>query len=138
MRAKRHSFLSHFAKLVQAENLEAARIGENCPRPGHESMQASEIPDSLDSRPQIKVISIAEENLDAEFFENVLRHSFHSSSRAYRHKHGSLDLTVRRKQAAAPGRTDLCPDMKFNGHSGDCSNGRLVNEATRLIAGFIP
>ena len=73
MRAKRHSFLGDFAKFVQAENLEAAGIGQDRPRPGHESVQASEVADGFDSWPQIEVIGIAEKNLDAEFFENILR-----------------------------------------------------------------
>jgi hypothetical protein len=33
---------------------------------------------------------------------------------------------MRRKQAAAAGCAGLGHDMKFNGHSGDCSNATVI------------
>src|SRR5579863_10243446 len=63
VRAKRHALLSDFAKLVQAENLKAAGIGENRPRPCHKAMQATEITYGFDSGTQVEVVSITEQNL---------------------------------------------------------------------------
>ena len=116
MRAKRHALVGDFAKFVQAENLEAAGISQDRPRPGHESVQASEVADGLDSRPQIEVISIAEKNLDPEFFENILRDGFDRGGGAYGHKHGSFDLSMGRDQATSAGRAGAVPDYELNGH----------------------
>src|SRR5271168_1436564 len=49
MRTKRHAFLGHFAKLAQAENLEAAGISKDRARPCHETMQSSHLPDGFRS-----------------------------------------------------------------------------------------
>ena len=66
----------HLAQFVQAENLEAARVGENRARPGHETMQAAELPHLLHSRPQIKMVGIPQKDLYADFFQDVLRNAF--------------------------------------------------------------
>ncbi len=79
-------------------------------------MQASEVANGFDSRPQIKMIGIAQKNLDAEFFENVLRDSFNSSSSAYWHEHWSFDLAMRRTQATAAGRAGVGLNSELNGH----------------------
>ncbi len=76
MRAKGHSFLVHLAQFVQAENLEAARVGENRARPGHETMQAAKLAHLLHSGPQIKMVGIPQKDLYAEFLQNVLRNPF--------------------------------------------------------------
>ena len=101
MRAKCDALFGDFAQFVQAENLKAAGIGKDRARPRHEAVQSAEPSNRLDSRPQIKMIGIAEKNLDAEFFENVLRHSFHRCRRSHRHKHGGFDLAMGREQAAS-------------------------------------
>src|ERR1035437_1096644 len=105
MRAKGNAFFGHFTQLVQAENVKAAGIGKDRPRPRHETMQASELAHDFDSRTQVEVISVAEENLDAKLFENVLGHGLDSPSRAYRHEHRSFDLAVRGHQSTGTART---------------------------------
>ncbi len=79
MRAKCNPFLVDFAKLVQAENLEAAGIGQDRPRPRHETMQPAQLADGFHPGTQVEVIGIAEKNLNPEFFQNVLRHAFDGS-----------------------------------------------------------
>src|SRR5579863_2390717 len=116
MGAKGDALLGDFAQGVQAENLEAARIGQDGPRPCHEAMQTGEMADSFDSWPQVKVISISQKNLHSEFFENILRHSFDSCSCAHGHEHGSFDLTMRRQQTACAGLAGLRLNVKLNGH----------------------
>ena len=71
-----HSFFVHLAKFVQAENLEAARVRENRARPRHETMQAAQLAHLLHPRPQIKMVGISQKDLDAQFFQNVLRNAF--------------------------------------------------------------
>jgi hypothetical protein len=126
VRTKRHALVGNLAQVVQAENLEAAGIGEDGSRPRHEAVQAAELADGFDSRTQIEVIGVAQKNLHAEFFENILRDRFHGPDRAHGHEHRSLDLAMRREQASGPGPACAGIDMEFNGHSCDCSNGTVV------------
>src|ERR1700722_8940188 len=115
MRAKGNAFFGHFAQLVQAENLEAAGIGKDRPGQSHKTMQAPKLTHDFDSRTQVEVISVAEENLDAKLFENVLGHGFDSPSRAYRHEHRSFDLAVRRVQATAASFAGAGLDLELHG-----------------------
>ena len=50
MRAKCNPFLVDFTELVQAENLEAAGIGQDRPRPRHETMQPAQLAVSTPGR----------------------------------------------------------------------------------------
>jgi hypothetical protein len=65
VRAERHALLADFAKIGQAENLEPARVCEDGSIPLHEPMQPAHAPNGFDSGPQIKMVGIAEQNLDA-------------------------------------------------------------------------
>jgi hypothetical protein len=58
------------------------------------------------------VVGIAEKNLNAEFFENVLRHAFDSGSCAHRHKDRSFDLAVRQSQTTGAGGTAASFNLK--------------------------
>ena len=73
VRTEPHAFVGNFAQLTQAENLEAARIGKHSARPTHETMQPAHAPDSFVTRPQIKVIRVAENDLRAQALEYILR-----------------------------------------------------------------
>ena len=116
MRAKCDAFFADFAQFVQAENLEAAGIGKDRARPRHKTVEPAEPSNGLDSRTQVKMIGIAEKNLDAEFFENVLRHGFHRRRRSHRHEHGGFDLAVRSEQSAPRARARVRLDSEINGH----------------------
>src|ERR1700683_515191 len=98
MRAKRDSLFGDLAKLVEAENLEASRVGKDRPRPCHESMQAAKLAHSFDSRAQVEVIGVAEKNLHAKVFENILRHTFHCRHGANRHEHRGFNHSMRSEQ----------------------------------------
>jgi len=69
MRTEGHAFFRNLAQLGQAENLEAARVSEDRTIPGHEAVQAAHFANRFNSRPQIKMVGIAEQNLDAKFLE---------------------------------------------------------------------
>src|SRR5580700_1149885 len=116
MRTKRHALLADFAELVQAENLEAAGIGQNRPRPRHETMQTAHLAHGFDPGTQVEVISIAEKNLDSELFENILRHAFDGRDGAHGHEYGGFDLAVRSMQAPGTRRAGTALDMELNGH----------------------
>ncbi len=114
MRAKRHAFFRHLAQFVQTENLEAAGVGENRARPRHEAMQPAQLADLLDSRPQIKMVGISQKNLDAEFFQNVLRDAFDRRQGSHRHEDWRFDDAVRRGQPAGAGSAGGGFDLKGN------------------------
>ncbi len=62
------------------------------------------------------MIRIAQKNLNAEFFEKMLRHALDRSQSPNGHKYGSLDFTMRRKQASGAGATASGLDVELNGH----------------------
>ena len=103
MRAERHSLFIHSSQLVQAENLESAGVGQDRTPPRHKPVQSPHLSDSGDSRPQVKVIGIAKDDLRAEFFERLLRDTFHRRHRAHRHEYWSFDHGVRSSQPSEAG-----------------------------------
>src|SRR5580704_18371442 len=128
MRPKHHTFFIDLAQLVQAENLKAARVGEDRAPPRHKAVQSAQLPHSLNSRPQIKVISIAENDLGAEFFQSLLRNAFDRRDRAHRYKHRRLNLAMRRRQPSEPSFAAGFFDVKRYGHSTGIVNGaKIVN-----------
>jgi len=62
------------------------------------------------------VIGVAEKNLDAEFFENVLRNGFDRGDRADGHKDWGFDLTVGGEQTPGAGSAADGFDLKLAGH----------------------
>jgi hypothetical protein len=65
-RGELDAFLDDLAQRAQAEDLEAARIGEDRSVPAHEAMQAAVGGDDLQPRPQPEVEGVAEHDLRAE------------------------------------------------------------------------
>ena len=118
MRAERHTFFADLAKIRQAENLKPAGVGEDGSDPRHESMQPAHLPDGFDSRPQIKMIGIAEQNLDAQFFQHILRNALHRSQRSNRHENRRFNLSVRRDQFAGAGRAASGFNLQLESHRG--------------------
>src|SRR5579862_4434952 len=62
-------------------------------------MQSAHPAYDFDTRPQVEVIGIAQNNLRAKFFQRVLGHAFHRRNRAHWHKNGSPNLGMRRTEA---------------------------------------
>ena len=85
-------------------------------------MQASHLPDSFDSGTQVEVIGIAKENLNSEFFEDILRDAFYRGQGSHWHEDWGFDFAVRRDQAASTGWAGASFDVKIKRHCGDCSN----------------
>ena len=56
MGAEAHAFLSQFAQLAQAENLESAGVGKNRPIPRHEPVQPAQLAHLLNSGTKIEVM----------------------------------------------------------------------------------
>src|SRR5581483_107862 len=116
MRAEGHAFFADLAQIAQAEDLEAARVGEDGARPGHEKMQTAKLADQVDSGPEVKMIGIAEQDLDAESFEHILRHAFDGGLRTDRHENGRFNGAVWRVQGSTSRGSAQFADLKSQRH----------------------
>jgi len=101
MGAKAHAFIGNSSQFGETEDLIAAGIRENDAGPGHELVQATKLAHEFMARPQIKMISICEEDLCAEFFKRFLSEPFNGGLRSHRQEEGRLHSAVRRGHAAA-------------------------------------
>src|SRR6516164_9417127 len=98
MRAKCDAFFGHLAKITQAKNLEAAGIGQDRMRPGHELMQPAQSPYGVNAWTEIEVISVAKQNLDANVLQHVLGYALDRRERSHRHEDRGFNLAVRGEQ----------------------------------------
>ncbi len=95
VRTENHTVIGDFAEIGQAKHLKAAGIGEDRPRPGHETMQPAQAPDPFVARPKIKMISVAKQDLNAKLAERLLRQSLHRALRPDRHERRRVDHAMR-------------------------------------------
>lgn len=79
-------------------------------------MQATQIAHLLDPGPEIEVIRVAEDNLSAEFLEDILRNAFDGCLSSDRHEHRRFHGTVRRHQSAATTRFLCSFDLEGQRH----------------------
>lgn len=112
VRAKRHALVGDLAQIVEAENLKAARVGEYRPIPRHEPVQSAHLPNRLDPRPQIKMVSIGQKNLHTQLFQYILRNALDRAERSDRHKHRRLNLSMRSDELARAGRAASCFNLQ--------------------------
>ena len=68
MRAETYALFFHLAQLAQAEDLEAAGIGQQRPVPAHELVQPAQLAHQLVPRSQIEMVGIAQNDLRAQMF----------------------------------------------------------------------
>ena len=84
------------AQIAQAEDLEAARVGEDRARPGHELVQTAQLADQLVAGTQKQVIGVGQDDLGVEFVGQVaLQNAFDGGLRAHRHEDRRFDDAVR-------------------------------------------
>src|SRR5581483_9893252 len=69
-------------------------VGQDRTVPRHERMKPSSFRDKVVTRPQIKMIRVAEDHLGAETGQIFRVHPFDAPSRADREKGGGLDLSM--------------------------------------------
>lgn len=121
VRAKFNAALRDFPQLIETENLESARIGENTALPRHEPVQPAQFADDFMSGSQIEVIGVAQQNLDAKFLKNVLRNALDGPERPHRHKDRCLDFAVRSVDTAqSRSAIGLRNGKEKRGHSRHC------------------
>src|SRR3954468_25048060 len=102
MRAERDTLFRQLAQVAQREDLEPAGVRKHAPIPRHEAMEPAEFADVLMSRPKIEMIGVAEDNLSAEFFEDVLRNRLNAGDCADGHEHWRFNDAVRQLHAPDP------------------------------------
>ena len=95
MRTKFHSFFTDFPHLAKAEDLKPATVGEDRAVPRNEFMQTAELEDRRVTRPQEKVICVAENDARIKRFEHFLCEGLDSALCANRHEDRRFNLAVR-------------------------------------------
>src|ERR1700688_74574 len=103
VRSKCHPFFRDLAQFSEAENLKSARVRKNGAIPCHEPMQSAHLANRLHSRPQIKMIGIAQQDLDAKVFQHILRYALDRTQSPHRHKYRGLDFSMRSYKPAGSG-----------------------------------
>jgi hypothetical protein len=102
----------------KAENLVAAAVGEDRPRPAHERVQAAHGADQLGAGAQGEVIGVAEHDLDAGLCELGRRQALDGRLRADGHEHRRVDGAVGGVQAAAAGLAVGLQQLEAERHPG--------------------
>ena len=101
MRLKRDALVGDLAQTAQAEDLEAARIGQDGARPGHEAVQPAQAADQFVAGPQKQMIGVGQQDAHVQIVGQIaLRESLDRGLRAHRHEDRRLDGAVRRVQQA--------------------------------------
>jgi len=101
--AKGDAVVGDFAEFGEAENLEAAAVGEDGAVPAHELMEAAEFANEAGAGAEVEVVGVAENDLCADFVELSRGGGFDGGLRADRHEGGGLDRAVGGAEAGAPG-----------------------------------
>ena len=104
VRAERDAVWVDLAHLGQAEDLEAARVGEHRARPAHEAVQAAKVGDQLGARPQVEMVGVAQDQAGAQLVQVARGQRLDGRLRADRGKNGCLELAVRGLEEAGTGR----------------------------------
>ena len=100
MRLEIRALFRDDAPLRQAEDLEAAAVGEDRPLPADEAVQAAATRDQLVAGTQQQVIRVGEDDLGARLFEVAVASRLDGTLRADRHERRRLHDAVRRLELA--------------------------------------
>ena len=97
-----HALLGDFANIAEAEDLEAAGVGEDRSFPLHKVVQIAVQLHDLLTRTQPQMEGVAEDDLRAGRFNFFRRHPFYGAIGANRHKGWRFnDAALKHKTAAA-------------------------------------
>ena len=102
VRTKPYAFFRHLTQLVQTEDLESARVGQNGARPRHETVQPTQLAHLLHSRPQVKMVSVAEQDLRAHLLQFTWVERLDAALRAHRHEDRRLNDAMGGDQSTQP------------------------------------
>ena len=116
MGAEAYALFFHFAQFAQAEYLEATGIGQQSAVPAHEFVQPTHFAHQLVPGSEIEVIGIAQNDLRAQTFKDVLRNGLYCPCCSYRHEGRSFYRAVRCMDAGHAGRAGLGLDGERQSH----------------------
>lgn len=111
--AKGDTVVVYLAQPFQAEDLEAAGVGQNGPGPLHKMVQPTEIGDQVGAGPQVEVVSVAQDERRSQRLQIGGRQRFDRRLRADRRKHRRGDVAVRGVDDSRAGGGVLVFDEKF-------------------------
>src|SRR5688572_12341470 len=86
------------ANFCEAKDLKAAAVRKDWPRPIDEFVQAASLLDDFQSRANVEMIGVAENNLRAHLDQFARVERFDAALRTHGHEHGRFDHTVFRSQ----------------------------------------
>src|SRR6185503_6030602 len=92
----------YLAQLAEAEDLEAARVGEDGAAPAHEAVQPGMLCDDLDPGAQPQMKGVAEHDLRAGGGELFGRHRLYRAVSPHRHEGRGIDAPMRKLERPAP------------------------------------
>ena len=134
VRLEQDAFVGHLAEIAEAEDLEAAGIGQDGARPGHETVQAAQLADGLVARAEEQVIGVGQDDLGVELLDEIaLGDALDRGLRAHRHEDRRLDVAVRRVEhaGARPGFRALGEDFERDDAQETILAGRAEAAAAR-------
>ena len=97
---KAHALIGELDRVVVAEHLETARVGEDRTVPVHKLVQAAQLGDSVLAGTHGQGIGIGKHDLGAELFDGLGRNALDVCLGAHGHKDRRLDVAVRGVQHA--------------------------------------
>ncbi len=100
---KFNAVVGDFAQVRQRKNLVTAAIGQDRSVPIHEIVQAAEVFNHIQARPNEQVICVAENDLSIHLAQFAWSHSFHGALRPDWHKRRRIDHAMRCCQPTASG-----------------------------------
>src|SRR5690554_4823424 len=129
MGTKDHSFFFHFGKGRKAENLKTTAVREDRPRPIHKGVQTARFFDNVTSRPQVKMISVAENNGQPDLPELFGGQSLYCRSGPNGHKNRGRNLSMSGEKP--PATASVFPGFVFHGR---LENASLLSPHTINMA----
>jgi hypothetical protein len=81
-------------------------------------MESAHLANSFDPRPQIEMISIAQQDLDTEILQHVLRDAFDRTERSYGHEYRRLNFSMGSYEFASTRRAAGRLNLQVNRHRG--------------------
>ena len=89
-----HSLVSDFSEGSQGKNLKSPRIREKVLVPQGKTVKSTSFFHNINSRPQVQVVGVGQENLKANFFQIILCHGLDGGTGSHWHEHGSANWAM--------------------------------------------
>ena len=115
------TLLSEFADTGEREHLKTTRVGQNRTIPGIELVQSTCLAEDIQSRTEIQMVGIAQNDLRLDLFAKLGEmHRLHTSHRTDGHEDGGLNLTVIGGDQSCTGVTRIVTMLYLKSHAYFC------------------